>query len=116
MRKTIHMLLGTMLLVSISSTADGDSSKEAAWIEVGKDAVRSRLKDPQSAQFRNTFFNYATLEGKRIPVSCGQVNARNSFGGYTGFKRYVSAGEGLTFLESDVSDFENVWNTLCGKY
>lgn len=90
-------------------------TRKLTWIEVGKDAVRARLKDADSAKFRNTFFNYAVLEGKKVPVSCGEVNSKNGFGAYNGFTRYVSAGEGLTFLESDVVDFGNVWSMLCRK-
>jgi hypothetical protein len=50
--------------------------------------IREKLKDPGSAQF-----------GKRIAgrnelgsiVVCGLVNARNSFGGYTGMGPYLAA-------------------------
>ncbi len=115
MKKVIIIIVPFFLAISISnfSVASDLEERKLAWIEVGKDAVRARLKDADSAKFRNAYFNYATLEGSRIPVSCGEVNAKNSFGGYSGFARYVSAGENLTFLESDVADFGVVWARLC---
>ncbi len=110
------MRIYSILLMFVLLSTDysfAQTTQELTWIEVGKEAVREKLKDADSANFRNTFFNYASLQGKRIPVSCGEVNSKNSFGGYTGFERYVSAGEGLTYLESEVSDFSTVWSTLC---
>jgi hypothetical protein len=84
--------------------------KEASWIEKGQSSVRSRLKDPASAQFRNSVVKRTS----GTPVVCGEVNSRNSFGGFSGFKRFVSAGRSdLTFLEEQVSDFETVWAKMC---
>lgn len=90
-----------------------DKSRQAVWVEKGKDAVRLKLKDPDSAQFRKTYFH----RGKSgVPVACGQVNAKNGMGGYSGFQRFVSGTTlELTFLESDVEGFTKVWNELCAN-
>lgn len=63
--------------------------------------VRSKLVDPDSAQFRNQ-------SGK-----CGEVNAKNRMGGYTGFKRYVVLSEELAFIEGamDQNSFEQVYSS-----
>lgn len=45
-------------------------------------AVRNRLKDPDSAVFRDVLFD------KLYGVACGKVNAKNGFGGYTGFSQF----------------------------
>ncbi len=54
-----------------------------------KDSVRSKLSDPESAKFRNLHKYILTdkLKEQRVYV-CGEVNARNGFGGYTGYKRF----------------------------
>ena len=58
--------------------------------------VKSQFKDPESAQFRNTQYYskvYVYEKGLRIPAIhkvCGEVNAKNSFGGYVGFRRFYS--------------------------
>jgi len=47
-------------------------------------------------------------------MTCGEVNSKNSFGGYGGYQKFVSAGKAeLTFLEEEVSDFNVVWNRKC---
>ena len=87
--------------------------KEMVWVEKGKDAVKARLKDPDSAQFKDVYF----FRGKdNIPMTCGQVNSKNSFGGFSGFQHFVSGGSSeLTFLENEVKDFYKAWNRYCTK-
>lgn len=50
------------------------------------EAVRNRLKDPASAQFRDV----RLVEFSFGQVVCGEVNAKNAFGGYVGFTPFVS--------------------------
>lgn len=69
--------------------------------------VKEVAFDPSSAQFRNQKGN------------CGEVNAKNKFGGYTGFKKYVYNPESDTldlessdkFYTSDVMQI--LWNAKC---
>jgi hypothetical protein len=49
-------------------------------------AVRASLKDPESARFGSIG---ATKSDKGVITACGMVNAKNSFGGYTGEKEFV---------------------------
>ena len=76
-----------------------------------QDGVREHLKDPKSAQFRNSFF----VRWKDTPVICGEVNSKNSMGGYGGFQRFVAAGHKVVYLEEQVADFDNVWHEICRK-
>ena len=88
-------------------------SKKMVWMLEGKDSIKKRLKDPKSAQFRDLYFS-----DKMAPVTCGEVNAKNSLGGYTGYERFVTANSPeLTFLESDMdrAEFNKVWKEMCGK-
>jgi len=89
--------------------------KVAAWIAKSEDAVKARLKDPSSAEFRNvTAHRYADMTA---PVVCGEVNARNDFGGYTGMQPFIAMGDGPVppILASDMAEgeFVKTWNTLC---
>lgn len=52
-------------------------------IEIG---VRGKLKDPESARFGEMMAG-VTPSGKT--AVCGYVNAKNSFGGYTGEKPFI---------------------------
>ena len=76
-------------------------------------AVKSRLKDPDSAQFQNVRF----YSGSGQPVTCGEVNGKNGFGGYNGFVQFVASGA-LVFLASDMTNSEEwakSWNRFCVK-
>ena len=53
------------------------------------------LRDPESAQFRNE-----RLVANRSVV-CGEFNAKNGMGGYTGFSRYISNGTGHATSDGD---------------
>ena len=44
------------------------------------------LKDPDSAKFRNVRF----VKYNNQIVVCGEVNAKNSYGGYVGFSEFIS--------------------------
>ena len=71
-----------------------------------KAAIVYNMKDPASAMFRN-FEGYQMPDGT-VKV-CGEVNGRNSFGGYTGFQGftgYLSAGK-FTTSEMAHDDLES---------
>jgi len=53
-----------------------------------KRIVIDSLKDPNSAEFKDL----RHLEGKAL---CGQINAKNSYGGYVGFKAFVADSQGV---------------------
>ncbi len=105
------------LAEAIGGPSEGDAyettgdAKKIAWMDRGMEAVKLKLKDPKSADFRRVYFNRGR---DNIPITCGQVNAKNSFGGYIGFQRFISAGRpDLTFLESEVSGFDEAWARFC---
>ncbi len=60
--------------------------------------VKAELKDPESAQIRSLqyFARYRVFkDGLRVPVEhkiCGEINAKNSFGGYVGYRRFLASG------------------------
>lgn len=80
-----------------------------SYMLVEQDKIKSRLKDPDSAEFRNVFVSskYAV---------CGEVNAKNSFGGYTGFVRFISGGD-MQVVESDMAagEMDKAWPQICKR-
>jgi hypothetical protein len=62
--------------------------------EPAKAAVRDILKDPASAQFRNVYV-------QKTGVTCGQVNAKNAFGGYVGFRGFAVDQEGRAVIDGE---------------
>lgn len=65
---------------------EAEEKAAAEKMQEFQDQVRSILKDGESAQFRNLRFN----AGQWGEVLCGEVNAKNSFGGYIGFVPFAS--------------------------
>lgn len=89
-----------------------DSGKQVAWIELGKDAIREKLRDPSSAEFRNVTFH----SGGGVPMACGEVNANNGFGGKGGYERFIAAGTTMAVMESEMTtaaEMTEVWDRYC---
>jgi hypothetical protein len=63
------------------------TEKDKARVE---ELVRVVLKDSDSAKFRDHGFD-------SWGQACGYVNAKNSFGGFTGFKRFTIIHDEVTF-------------------
>lgn len=93
---------------STLSAATASTSKSAvigdtpeireSTIKFLKSLISSSLKDPSSAQFRETRLYVTTLQlesGRRVVagtrVLCGEVNGKNSFGAYVGFRPFISS-------------------------
>ena len=72
-------------------------------VTAAKDAVRATLKDPASAQWKDV---YAISDG----VACGQVNAKNAYGGYVGFRSFLLRDGRLHFSEDEL---ESISINIC---
>ncbi len=58
-------------------------------VDAAESKIRGLLKDPDSAQFRSvTVVQQKQFDANAVGVVCGYVNAKNSFGGYVGYKGY----------------------------
>jgi hypothetical protein len=67
-----------------------------AQSQAAEEAVRNSLKDPDSAMFRG-------ITVYRDGMVCGQVNAKNSMGGYVGFKLFM-VRDGKIAIDDDEAD------------
>ena len=128
--KRSYILLGVfalLLVIALPFMAnDGDSSTQAEPIQIASKtesttksesdssrridiqtdsriALKNYLKDPDSAEIRNHNGN------------CGEVNSKNSFGGYTGFRRFI-ASSAIVAVEGEnmnADEFQKAWETVC---
>lgn len=70
-----------------------------------------QLKDPESAKFENVVLSHVLV--------CGQVNSKNSMGGYVGYKRFIADRYGTefeTYFESDERGdhfIAELWDEYC---
>ena len=72
-------------------------------IAAAQDAAKKTLKDPDSAKFQN--IRMMDYDGGK--VLCGEINAKNSYGGYVGYKRFV-AGTSAATIFSTSTKYQNV--------
>lgn len=85
-----------------------------AAVQSAKALVADRFKDPSSVQFRN-LVAYGTNSPPSLSMLCGQVNGKNSYGGFVGFRRFVTNGGASV----EVEDAENsrsmnrLWESTC---
>lgn len=77
--------------------------KEIRINRLSREFVVANLKDPDSAEFRNQ------------NGFCGEVNAKNGLGGYTGFKRFIATDKSLVVMEDalPLDDFNEAWAKVC---
>jgi len=108
MRRHIAQILLLSLFATESvSAAPAKPSNEvdAAKVQVVKMFITNGLKDPDSAKFRGLKMKWGTV--------CGEVNAKNSYGGYAGFRRfYAIDGTDIHMEETRFSEAQ--WTQFCG--
>ncbi len=93
------------------------STANKSQITKAKQEASSQMKDPSSVEFRN-------VEGYKrgdtgLVAICGEINAKNSYGGYVGYKHFTSVA-GIVLLndlEGKGAPWENHfninWNNTC---
>lgn len=67
------------------------------YIASMRSPILGMLKDPDSAIFRN--------ENMANGFLCGEVNAKNSMGGYVGFKKFVAYKQGYALEDASTMEF-----------
>lgn len=90
---------------------EADEAKQNRAIANSFTKVRSLLKDPGSSDF-GIAKSYTADSG--VTSVCGTVNAKNSFGGYTGFKRYIyESARGSVIFDAGEASFSEAWLITC---
>lgn len=89
-----------------------DTSRDGIWIIQNQDLISRKLRDPDSAKFRDSFVSRKS----GAPVVCGYINGKNAYGAYPGFVRFVGAGPSIQVIESDMAagEMETLWGQACG--
>lgn len=68
--------------------------------------IANLLRDPESAKFRNVF-------SPESGVVCGEVNGKNGFGGYEGYKRFIWYPLFQTVKIEQRGELELSWKVFC---
>lgn len=91
---------------STTSPAAEPTYPRAEISTVARSMIRAAAKDADSLKFRNEFT-------ARAGIYCGEVNGKNSFGGYAGFKRFIANGKTVLFDDESTRDFAKAWGEFC---
>jgi hypothetical protein len=124
-----RLALIAVMATGIAAAADKQltAADIARTTRESKAAIIHKLRDPKSVEFRDLFISMSaprTEEDGQViarptPHLCGEINAKNSYGGYAGFTRFVANPMG-GFIEG-TNDAERVafekaiWQTSCAN-
>ena len=65
-------------------------------VNLTKQRIEKRLRDPEGTRYRNVFL---MASGYSV-ILCGQINTRNGFGGFDGYRNFI-AGSTFSYLPDD---------------
>ena len=117
-------LLATFaLLTSACGSSESDSEFRrdardratlAQFATMSKHKIEERLRDPSSAVYRSVkIYEHPNSDGG--VVFCGEVNARNGFGGMVGFERFVAHPTNAALESMGPAAFQSGWNKFCAS-
>jgi len=95
--KMLGLLAFVMPVAGMAQSA-GIAAEERAQAEASIQTagryLAQTMRDPSSATFRNVFLykRISAKPGHQVTV-CGEVNARNGYGGLTGFQQFMLSGD-----------------------
>jgi hypothetical protein len=93
-------LLALLMPVEVMAQSAGITPEERvvaeASIQKAGEYLAQTMRDPASATFRNVFLykRVNAKPGHQVTV-CGEVNARNGYGGLTGFQQFMTSGDNV---------------------
>lgn len=124
-------VIGTALLLAgcatvpdpaeLAAAASEPAPEREAGIAMIEAHIRAKLKDPDSARFEwpNNFVHgwYQRPFGQRYIgwITCGTVNAKNSFGGYTGRTAAIGVIRNGMVVESNIDEASAQYGTFVAE-
>lgn len=104
------MLIAAALVALPAAAQD---KGHAAFVAKAKAVVTKDFKDPEGARYRNLGV-YRDTQG--MQTLCGEVNAKNSYGAYVGYRSFYVLETNVTFREDgDDSLFDALRPAYCKK-
>lgn len=97
MRKVILAIICSLMSTGALAEIEQDA----------KEALVKNLKDPMSVQYRNTKVISNSVNQKSY---CGEYNAKNSYGGYVGFKKFSYTQDLATVLNGEADSIVDLVN------
>jgi hypothetical protein len=110
MKKRINFLAAALVASAAAHSSPVSVDHPEALDALLKQFVAAKFKDPDSVKYQNVgaFKNDADVVVKYQHdaeiVVCGEVNAKNSFGAYTGYTKFMISPRGGAIIQPIVSD------------
>lgn len=90
------------------------TSQYTSLVMVAKANITSAFLDGQSVQWRNLYIS----DSSSRPILCGELNAKNSYGAYVGFRRFFAAAElGVQAIDTEKqpNTLTAMWDSACRR-
>ena len=115
-----HVLFAFAACAALNSAQAASTTGEVtAFAKAARPKFLASLKDPEAAKLRNVFVSESKpLDGGKggSLILCGEVNGKNSYGGYVGFRRFYSTGGATHVIDNDEGEsFDALYDALCTK-
>lgn len=103
------LVIASVVYAGHQDAYDKTTDTKKILMDMGMESVKTKLKDPDSAKFRNMNAIWG-----QIPMVCGEVSSKNSSGDHSEYLRFFSMGgtpDG-TILEEPgkATNFDLVWD------
>lgn len=102
----------SQLITNSKLTKEALNGKYNNFVAIQKMKLANKFKDPDSVKYRSLFVSISSF-----PTLCGEVNAKNSYGAYVGFRRFYAMGIDLITRVEDTENgmpFGEMWRSACG--
>lgn len=88
------------------------AAEDDAFVRAGIDKIKRIVKDPDAVQFRELF-----ISDNALKTLCGEVNGKNAYGAYVGYRRFYYTGRtSLDEIEKPGdSVFAGMYPKMCGS-
>lgn len=113
MRIFLGAIFVTVVLIGCGQSDESkDEMDSIARVRIAKEGVQKNLIDPKSAEFRDV---HVYKNGNSGKIVCGYVNAKNRFGGFTGYEEFISIGKTTVLKSQGDPDFNSIWQSDCNN-
>lgn len=117
MKKQTFLLMMAFSLLAFNAAAFPNvGSPEDSVVSTAKHYFKQQLKDPESAHFKNIVVFKRSHNGKTFYNVCGEINAKNSYGGYVGYRPFYFSGSnnsGAILNDSNGGLFRGIFKVVC---
>ncbi|MGH8037303.1 MAG: hypothetical protein ACREPD_06140 [Stenotrophomonas sp.] len=97
MTNGLNLLAATVVAFALAGCA---SQAKSDLVASAEKAVRHVATDPGSVQFREVRVVQLESAAGKAPIVCGEFNAKNRLGGYTGFEPFAWHPDGKLLARS----------------